>query len=76
MTNRYEIDGDLTVRVYMQDLDHEPWITQPDHPEGRPWKDRSEAVAFGEKYAALAAQVYADEQIEKLKAEQESTVND
>ncbi len=55
--SRYEIDEDLTVRVYMEGLESEPWITQPNHPENREWRSRAEAEEFAKEYTALADEV-------------------
>jgi hypothetical protein len=58
----YEIDEDLTVKVYLQGLEG-PWIMQSNHPDDRDWADRNEAVQFAEEYSSVAAEVYAQQQI-------------
>lgn len=57
---QYEIDNDLTVKVYLQGLDT-PWILQPNHPDDRDWVDYAEAETFAKEYVKKAAEIYAEQ---------------
>jgi len=49
MRYRYEIDDQNVVRVWDDENPNEsgaPFFYQPDHPDGRPWVNRSEAQAW------------------------------
>lgn len=52
--DRYQIDVDQanTVRIWDNENPNEfgaPFILQPDHPDGRPWQDQTEAEAWAQR---------------------------
>lgn len=54
MTYRYEIDENNAIHMWIN-TQEEPFIFQPDYPDGTPWADRADAVAWAEaKIAELS----------------------
>lgn len=47
MTYRYEIDENNAIHMWV-DTQEEPFIFQPDYPDGTPWADAADATAWAE----------------------------
>jgi hypothetical protein len=48
---RYEIDENLTVRVWVEQQE-EPMLLQPFKPDGQPFKDHEDAEDWANRYVA------------------------
>jgi hypothetical protein len=51
MTYRYEIDENNAVHMWVN-TQEEPFIFQPDYPDGSPWADTDDAIAWAEAKVA------------------------
>lgn len=55
MRYRYEIDEHNAIRIWDDENPNEnsaPFLYQPDHPDGRPWENRAEAIAWVDAFIA------------------------